>query len=469
MRYIDTGSRDPNQSLARWLQTVLAEEISELRIQTGYFSHDALGLFLPTFLQLTHEHRLTRIIIGSNDGCTLGSHVAALAQLLGLPRPNAQLGVVQFAGAFFHPKVYYFQRADGTRAAYVGSANLTPAGLSLHVEAGISLDTRENDPNSLLSDIADSIDQWFEQARPGLVFVNSAADIANAVQSGLLCAAPPPPPPTTNPGSSGGAGSSGGHQNSSPHLQMLVPLPSVTPLTAPTIANASGAAPQAGAAPPTTPPAAPIAGNVATPKLGFPQYILFDPTAATATVGPAALTGSQLPGGAVGLVIQWNRDSARHFAGGDGTANISIPVATISAIRFGVYGKHHRPRAEFALRVRYVGSSAPMMAGVLETNVMGYGFADGESGHGDIRMLVPKDILGLIQNLSGVQAALPTVGDLALLEWPSPLHPEFRLTLLEPHSEIANAVSGMFNQAVNNGQQVGNGACWLAAGVSPPW
>ena len=110
-----------------------------------------------------------------------------------------------------------------------------------------------------------------------------------------------------------------------------------------------------------------------------------------------------------------------------------------------------------------------MMAGVLETNVMGYGFADGESGHGDIRMLVPKDILGLIQNLSGVQAALPTVGDLALLEWPSPLHPEFRLTLLEPHSEIANAVSGMFNQAVNNGQQVGNGACWLAAGVSPPW
>ena len=105
----------------------MAEEISELRIQTGYFSHDALGLFLPTFLQLTHEHRLTRIIIGSNDGCTLGSHVAALAQLLGLPRPNAQLGVVQFAGAFFHPKVYYFQRADGTRAAYVGSANLTPA------------------------------------------------------------------------------------------------------------------------------------------------------------------------------------------------------------------------------------------------------------------------------------------------------------------------------------------------------
>ena len=54
---------------------------------------------------------------------------------------------------------------DGSEAAYVGSANLTPPGLSLHVEAGILLDSNDGDPASILREIATAIDAWFTGSR----------------------------------------------------------------------------------------------------------------------------------------------------------------------------------------------------------------------------------------------------------------------------------------------------------------
>jgi hypothetical protein len=45
--------------------------------------------------------------------------------------------VLHFRAGFFHPKVFHFERADGSATAYVGSAN--PHWLRshfLHVEAG---------------------------------------------------------------------------------------------------------------------------------------------------------------------------------------------------------------------------------------------------------------------------------------------------------------------------------------------
>ena len=86
---------------------------------------------------------------------------------------------------------------------------------------------------------------------------------------------------------------------------------------------------------------------------GFPAHILFEPGALVPTRGWTALSGAKLKAPYVGLIMKLTRDSARHFEGGTGTANISIPVAVAETFRFGVFPRSGRPRAEFSLRLRF--------------------------------------------------------------------------------------------------------------------
>ena len=172
MRYLDTGARESSQTVAKWFEDMLQEEVAELRLQTGFFSLDGIGLLVPTLEHSAKENRITKILIGSNDASTLRDDVAEIVGIMGIPRENAYLGVVSFGGAYFHPKVYHIRRIDGSEAAFVGSANLTASGLALHVEAGIALDTREGDAPYQLSQIAAAIDAWFHEKRDGLTLVN---------------------------------------------------------------------------------------------------------------------------------------------------------------------------------------------------------------------------------------------------------------------------------------------------------
>lgn len=144
MKYHDTGSRDPSEALSTWLQEVINDEVSEFRVQTGYFSAKALGLILPVLERGAQSDLLTNCLLGSNNASTLKIHVEKLYELLGMPRTNAHLGIVSFGTGLFHPKAYHIRRNDGSQAAYVGSANLTREGLALNIEAAISLDTRES-------------------------------------------------------------------------------------------------------------------------------------------------------------------------------------------------------------------------------------------------------------------------------------------------------------------------------------
>lgn len=465
MRYFDTGGRDPGHTLANWIEGAVRGQVAEIRVQTGFFSLDGVGLLIPTLEQCRVNDRTTKVLIGSNDASTLRDDVAGLMGIIGIPRNHAQLGIVNFSGAYFHPKTYHIQRADGSQAAFVGSANLTASGLALHVEAGIALDTNEGDDPRHLSEIATAIDRWFDEQRDGLTIVSSTATLDAMVESGILALVPPPR------AANQGAGTGGASRPARPRLQPLFTLPRVR-------ATAAQPATQVGPAP--TPPAAahipaqpiaaaPAASLSSAPRAGFPAYLLFAPNAVAPTVGASALTGALLPGGSVGLIVQLNRDSARHFMGRDGTANISIPVATVSTLRFGVYGKHDRPRAEFNLRLRYVSNGGVIDGGTASTNVMGYGFTAAETGHGDIRMLVPTEARTLGQAVIASGLNPPTAGDVALLEWPTALDPSFRLSFLDTHSVVSQQATTLFNAAAAAGQVVGNGACWLAAGVSPNW
>lgn len=189
MRYIDTGTRDNAQALGAWLDKHAVQDHTAvaLRWQTGYFGAGALGYFVPLMAKLRAHDETLRVLIGSNDGTTTRADIEVLLAVAGPPRIRRQIGVVSFKNAYFHPKTVHFTRGDGSAAAYVGSANLTPSGTtSLHVEAGVLLDTREGDDPQILHDIAAAVDWWFEAGRAGLNLVSTPDDLDGLVTAGIL-------------------------------------------------------------------------------------------------------------------------------------------------------------------------------------------------------------------------------------------------------------------------------------------
>jgi hypothetical protein len=194
LRYLDTGSRDPNQALGAWLAAMSHDEsVSAVRLQSGFFGAEALGYFAEVFQRLAGADGPVSLLVGSNDGTTKRRDVELLLELAGPPREGRRLGVVAFDNAYFHPKTFHFERSDGSAAAYVGSANLTRSGAtSLHVEAGVVLDTSDGDDPAVLSSVRDAIDWWFEAMPDGLTLVTDLADLDELVARGRLDVPRPP-------------------------------------------------------------------------------------------------------------------------------------------------------------------------------------------------------------------------------------------------------------------------------------
>ncbi|WP_459949433.1 phospholipase D-like domain-containing protein [Denitratisoma sp. agr-D3] len=458
MKYLDTGSRLASNTLAYWLENALSEAISELRVQTGFFSLEGVGLLIPALAKGTELNLPTKILIGSNDGCTLRDDVTGLATLLGIPRSGAQLGVVSFNGGFFHPKTYHVRRHDGSEAAFVGSANLTTRGLSVHVEAGIALDTREGDDPQQLSQIAAAIDSWFSEARKGMTIVSSLQVLDDLVANGILALAPQPKVASTGKGDK--AGKLAQHR-----LQPLCKLPSIPSSGTPLPIAAS----QAAAYPVVA--VATVANQQSESKPGFPAYFLFDPTATAPTLGTNALSGTPLPEHAVGIIITLTKDSDRLFTGKIGTNNITLPIPTVPSLRFGVGGDWSRPWANFDIQARYVAANGgSVTAAPTATSVQAYGYIAGEKSSQNIRLVVVKsavsDIALAIAKNKWIE---PKAGDLAFLEWPTAAAPTFRLSFLERTSALYASADALFNGAKTAKQLVGKSACWLPSGFSPSW
>jgi hypothetical protein len=258
VRFIDTGSRDPKQALGTWLNQVLIKDTSvvSVRVQTGFFGSAALGYFEPTLHRLTTEDGVTRILIGSNDGQTLRSALEDLLAIAGPPRGALSLGVVSFSSGFFHPKVFHFERADGSAAAYVGSANLTAAGVaSKHVESGIILDTKEGDPHKVLTSISDAIDAWFAASPDGFYPFSASADLDALVAASIIDVTPAPPPARTPSQPKSGKAKGTGTVS----LDPLIKIPPATkaPATGVTAATSASVSPPAAPAPTTPAPVQP--------------------------------------------------------------------------------------------------------------------------------------------------------------------------------------------------------------------
>jgi hypothetical protein len=201
MRYIDTGARDPDQSLGAWLESVLLSgaPLTAARIQTGFFAGAVVGYLEQALSTLQERDGITHILVGSNDGITKRPDLEALLRAAGERRQNLRLAVVSFMNGYFHPKVYLFERADGTATAYVGSANFTRQGVSKHIEAGLILDSGQGDDPALLLDIASAIDGWFGEPRDGLFPFSSSEDLEDLERRYIIGRPGPLPAPRSIP------------------------------------------------------------------------------------------------------------------------------------------------------------------------------------------------------------------------------------------------------------------------------
>jgi hypothetical protein len=449
MRYIDSGTRDPAHALGTWLRDVVNDDVTEIRFQSGFFSSDSLHFLQPALSRLAENEQIARALVGSNDRSTIRQDVERLVSALRLPRNEGLLGIVSYDQGYYHPKTVHIRRADGSQAGYVGSANLTGSGIaSLHIEAGITLDTHHNDPPALLDEMALAVDSWFEANPAGLYRVASPDDIEGLVRDGIIAERPVVRRPAVQ--------APRRRRGRANRLQPLIhiPRPRILREAAEVLVEAADIR------------------RIILPaaiRHGFPPYLLFAPENAP-THGVSALSGSSLPAGVSGLIIRLNKDSGRHFEGRGGTANISVPVPSLITLRFGRSPQYqNRPRAEFGLRLRYVGAGTPIAIGHEDTNIMGYGFTGG-TGHRDVRMVVPAATRVLAQQITDSGRPLPQVGDPALLEWPSADSTyEFRISFLQRDSQLFLDAQTLLSTAAEEGTTVGASACWLPENLSPEW
>ena len=453
MQYIDSGNRNPEHTLGAWLRDLATEKIRQLRWQTGYFSVDGLAPMACLIHDLSQNKSPVRCVVGSNQGETTCQDIETLAQLLGCPRRDAKIAIVRYHSGLFHPKVYHAIRHDGSQTAYVGSSNLTgPSVTGLNIEAGLILDSAKGDPVQLLDEIARAIDAWFESTKPGVHLIRDPADIQPLVEAKVLRAAALSPPPATPR-----APADPSDPSRRVRLKPLLTFPPVVRHPEGTANSTQDTDLQPGAA--QRPP--PV------PRDRFPPYILFSQTARGPTHGEAALTNSTLPGDAAGLIVRLSRDSARHFEGRSGTANISLPVATMATIQFGIYqGQYLRPRAEFPMRARYVSRAATHIAPITNTSIMVYGHSPGETGHGDVRMVMPAGASRAIRQFAEENGLrVPRVEEPMALEWPTVADPTFKVTFVDAELPLFTELRIL----LVNDQPVGRGARWLPADLIPEW
>lgn len=193
MKYLNSATQQPKDAVGHWMHSENPADIDHLRFKSGYFTLNGLSSFKAIIGHITASKGSITAVIGANGKDTIQSDLDALLDLIQHPSANSRVAVAGFSNALFHPKVYHLTRTDGSQLAYVGSANLTPAGITgLNIETGILLDTRDGDNPVALNEIASSIDGWF--TAPLLTqsnVIGSKADIAQLVADGLLGVTPP--------------------------------------------------------------------------------------------------------------------------------------------------------------------------------------------------------------------------------------------------------------------------------------
>lgn len=345
MRYIDSGERNQSQALGNWIEEALTEDVTELRWQSGFFSFAGAVLFIPTINRLVSQSQVVNVLIGANEGSTLRSDIQELMTQLGIPdSETSRLGIISFSGgAFFHPKVYHLRYRNGRQSAYVGSANLTESGVaSLHVEAGVILDTLAGDDEITLENIATAIDNWFMCSRQGFTLVNSLTVLDQLVSDGVIAAALPPRVTTATGGVIYG-------RATRPRLVPLISLPA-----SPTSERREDTEPEVEQTPPLTIPSVTVQLRVLVWTKKLPKTCALQVKAGSHSVGCVRLTqakfrdqAGQLINHAIYFRNLFTNYSWNPVVGGQrGQEEATVPIQiSIRGINYGIrnFKINHKP------------------------------------------------------------------------------------------------------------------------------
>ncbi|MEX2193867.1 MAG: phospholipase D family protein [Thermoleophilaceae bacterium] len=146
MRYLDSADRDYAHTMHAWLSEWLPDARC-FACQTGYFRATALRWFEDDVVRILDRDGEVHLVIGANEDRLIASDLEETVELLApWLGQTASFTVVTARDVLFHPKTYYCESRDGTRAAAIGSANLTPNGLGGNVEASLAFDDDDGIP-----------------------------------------------------------------------------------------------------------------------------------------------------------------------------------------------------------------------------------------------------------------------------------------------------------------------------------
>ncbi len=362
VRYLDTASRRPDQTLGQWLTDHL-HDATDLGCQTAYVSSEGIAFVAPHVEALLNRGGTATVVVGSNDGSVLNSDLTSLLDVLEVG--TGRLILAGAADVLIHPKTFYVEQADGSTHAYVGSANLTGRGIDGNVEAGISLSSVDDDP-AVLAAIRAAIHAW--DGHPNGLSI-SRADLPALSTEGVTDR-PRPPAPSAPPSTSTGS------RRRFPGLGRI--LGRTTP---------GPAAPG-----PATP--GPVAPGPATPGAAAPA-------ATTATTA----TSLALPSGAVGVVKELSPLDTKAFHGGTGTPYVAMPSDLAAFLPMSPFGVNQEPRLDIHFEATLdsaPGSVVPHINTRGSTNITWVGAGVTRTSHSDLRLNYLKPIV------TGIGAAAAT-------------------------------------------------------------
>jgi hypothetical protein len=205
-RYLDTGSGDASLCLGTWFGENLVPGVTKFCCQFGYYGYRALYPFEEVIREIAAAGRPVHMVFGSNKASLRDAHLRWTFDLINGAQ-NASLTVMVFSNAEYHPKTAFLERADGSLAAIVGSGNLTEGGMGLNVEAAISLDTNEDDDQSVIEQVSAAAERWSSVDGDGIFHIRKHADIDALRDAKIIDVSQPDP---IRPGKQAGVGDTSG-------------------------------------------------------------------------------------------------------------------------------------------------------------------------------------------------------------------------------------------------------------------
>lgn len=413
MQYLDSASRDRADTLYTWLESVLPDAVY-FGCQTGYFAYDGIYPLEARFVDLLKRSGQLRLVVGANEASLRSVDLEDVLDLFDQAPGNHTKSLVVAAAddVLMHSKTFYVEKADGSRYALIGSANLTHSGLSRNIEAGMAIDST-NDPGAPFDQIRNAIEIWHSTSTKNSRLVTRPT-LAKLIADGVV-------DQPRSPRSAGSPRTRRARAVVFPAIGAILRLPRKKRVVAPPTPTRR----------PATPQKVPI-GTLAT-----------------------------LPGGAVGVIKRLTALDTKGFNGGAGTPYIALSYEVAAYLPMTPYGKNSEPRTDVSVEARI--DTVPeevINSGSSTTNITHVGAGGRSTSHSDLRFNYLTTVRRGIEDLAakyGVRR--PDANDLVALEFQDGVR--VRVTFITEPAAISNLTPLLDQRGKNWG--------WLPPSIISPW